>query len=379
MLEELSPEDYRCAEPLLRPFDYSVSLQAALVGDSPARIFVDDARRPRAAFALTVEGYFLAGDSQDPEVRQAFRDFMQDCVFTGQILIRVDSWMSLAVHPARWEALLPEIIPTHEAEIVPRYHYLCSQACPASLAEVPAGYALHPLAAILRGEVAAEIPEALTDETQLEAYYGSAANFVTRGAGFAVVREGQVVSWCRSNCAASGRIELGVATMPEHRQRGLATAAAAATVGECFARGWSAVSWQCDGDNIASWKTAEKLGFQKAAEYCYYCYVYDLGGQLAQLGWRAFRSGDFAKCVGYYARAFPMQARPAPSDLYYAAAASAALGDRASALRRLGEAAAAGWRSVERTLQTPGFASLFTAEDWAGILEKMREPVEAKP
>ena len=65
MFTELKPDDYHIVIPLFQAVDYSLSLPATFAGNNPGRIFVDDPQNPKVAFALTVEGYFLAGDPND--------------------------------------------------------------------------------------------------------------------------------------------------------------------------------------------------------------------------------------------------------------------------------------------------------------------------
>ncbi len=319
MFQELCPQDFYKTQSLFQAFDYSLSIRAALTGNNPGRIFVDNVAQPQMALALTVEGYLLAGDDSDPAARDAVRQFLTESIFTGQVFVRLDSWMSLAVYPGAWEARLPELIPTHEAEKVQRYHYLCRKVRHDWRAHVPAEYTVHPLAPILRGELDVHIPEELCEEATIESLWGTTENFLAKGAGFGVVHGDQVVSWCKANCVAGDQIEVGIVTLSEHRRRGLAAVVAAATVEHCLSHGFKAVSWQCDYDNVGSCKTAEKVGFEKAHEYLYYCYVYDLGDQLAQLGWRSFQLGEYEKCAQYYERSFPRQAHTPPSDYYYAA------------------------------------------------------------
>ena len=66
MFQELKPTDYEVVRSLFQGFDYSLSIHAAIEGNNPGRIFVDDPEQPRTALALTVEGTLLAGDSLDP-------------------------------------------------------------------------------------------------------------------------------------------------------------------------------------------------------------------------------------------------------------------------------------------------------------------------
>jgi len=61
MLQELRSNEFERVRFLFHGFDYSLSIYAAIEGNNPGRIFVDDAHDPRTALALTVEGYLLAG------------------------------------------------------------------------------------------------------------------------------------------------------------------------------------------------------------------------------------------------------------------------------------------------------------------------------
>jgi len=56
MFHELTPDQFAGVHSLFAGFDYSLSLQAAIVGVNPGRIFVDDVENPRTGLALTVEG-----------------------------------------------------------------------------------------------------------------------------------------------------------------------------------------------------------------------------------------------------------------------------------------------------------------------------------
>ena len=62
MLQELATNQFERARPLFQGFDYGLSIQAAIDGNNPGRIFFDNLDQPRTAFALTVEGYLLAGE-----------------------------------------------------------------------------------------------------------------------------------------------------------------------------------------------------------------------------------------------------------------------------------------------------------------------------
>ena len=112
---ELDPRNYAAVQELLRPFDYSLSVRAALEGNNPGRFFVDDPARPRAVLAITGEGTFLAGDPSDPTTIEPLRRLLRK-VFTGTVFPSAEWCISLHVDPDDWVAELPGLVPTHQAD-----------------------------------------------------------------------------------------------------------------------------------------------------------------------------------------------------------------------------------------------------------------------
>jgi RimJ/RimL family protein N-acetyltransferase len=86
------------------------------------------------------------------------------------------------------------------------------------------------------------------------------ADFERGGFGYGAVTSQAIASWCLTVFAAGDAYELGLATAPEHRGRGLATAVAAACISECLSRS-ATPHWQCEEANPASMRIAEKVGF----------------------------------------------------------------------------------------------------------------------
>jgi hypothetical protein len=94
VLRELKPNEFEKARSLFRGFDYSLSVHAAIEGNNPGRIFVDDVDRPRTALALTVEVYLLAGDDGNLETnwtrQQEEFDFLHDAPEWDAVLVRME-------------------------------------------------------------------------------------------------------------------------------------------------------------------------------------------------------------------------------------------------------------------------------------------------
>ncbi|NIM95863.1 MAG: GNAT family N-acetyltransferase [Anaerolineales bacterium] len=372
MLQELMPNECFRATNLFLDLDYSLSIRALIEGNSPGRIFVDEPLAPKTAFALTVEGYFLAGDYENSKTNQELRHFLKEKIFTGKVYVNSDTYMSLGIYPSAWEDRLPELIPSHEVEKFGCYHYLCDQVTLDWRGIVRDGYELFHVNRSFFNNPDITFPEDVRSWSDIEGQWGSLDNFFEKGVSYCVVHEGEVVSWCVPDCVAEDQIEVGIITHPAHRRRGLASVAVAVTVEHCLNHGFSKVGWHCVSDNVGSWKTAERVGFERSREYDAYYYIYDEVDHLAELGWHYFKRGEYKKTVMYYDRVFG--SRDENPDYYYhlAAAAWAALGDSDKALRYLHAAVDHGWRRPENTKDVEEFEILHGTSGWDAVLERMK-------
>jgi len=283
-MQELKPNEFERVRPMFHGFDYSLSIQAAIEGNNPGRIFVDDVTHPRTAFALTVEGYLLVGEHDNPATNASLRRLLAEKIFTGEIFVNGNDSMSLAICPETWEARLPELIPTHEIEKNERYHYRCRHLQFDWRNHLPDGYTVRCLDRTLLEDSDVVFSNQVGAWNDLTEYWGTVENFLARGIGFCVLHDNKVVSKCTSDCVAGDQIDIGIVTDSAHRRKGLAAVAVAATVEHCLERGFKTIGWHCNAFNAASWQLAEKVGFKRNREYAYYYYVYNLTEHLAELG-----------------------------------------------------------------------------------------------
>jgi RimJ/RimL family protein N-acetyltransferase len=100
------------------------------------------------------------------------------------------------------------------------------------------------------------------------ASFGTEEKVLQQTLGVVILHEGKVVCEAATGAPTHGRIEVGVTTAEEHRQRGLATIACARLIELCEAQGY-ATWWDCAKQNIPSIKLARKLGYRNEQEYRY--------------------------------------------------------------------------------------------------------------
>lgn len=370
---ELQSNDFERARCLFQGFDYSLSIQAALERNNPGRIFVDDLHDPQVALALTVEGYLLAGQNDNPETNESLRHLFKEKIFTGEVFVNGDCSMSLAVHPETWESKLPELIPTHEVEKNERYHYVCEALKFDWRAQIPTGYEVRRVDQALLEGAQVVFPDVVREWMDIGEVWWTVENYLSKGVSFVVLSEGEVVAWCTPDCVAGDHIDVGILTHPAYRRRGLASIAVAATVEHCLSRGFRAVGWHCNAYNVGSWKTAEKVGFERDREYAYYYYMYDPIDHLAELGWYYYRRGEYEKTVRYYEEVFRL--RDENADYYYhlASSAWALLGNQEQALKYLRAAVDHGWTNADWTEQQEEFEILHSNPEWSALLAQMSQ------
>ncbi|MBN1454266.1 MAG: GNAT family N-acetyltransferase [Anaerolineales bacterium] len=373
MLQELDFQEFENVHSLFNGFNYSLSIRAVLDGGNPGRIFVDDPGHPRLAFALTIEGYLLAGEYSDPDLRESMRQFFQDSIFTGQVYLDSDESITLAVHPQEWADYLPELIPTHEVEALPRYRYLCTELDYAWREHLPDGYTVHRMDRFFLDDDLRDDPDDLIDPRMIKIAWDSLDNFLAHGAGFYITHGGAIVSSCTADCRCGDQIDIGAETSPAHRHQGLATIVTAATVEYCFQKGYRRVGWHCNTINVGSWKTAEKVGFKRQGEYTYYYYMRDPLDHLAELGWHYYQLGDHEKTRQYYERLFA--ARTENPDYYYYLAASVwgEIKNAEKATRYLLAAVERGWSNLAHLKNDEDFRFLHGTPIWESILERIEQ------
>jgi len=101
---------------------------------------------------------------------------------------------------------------------------------------------------------------------EIRQMWPSIDRFAKFGFGFSVVTEGRVACWCTSEYVSKGKCGIGIETLQGYRGRGLATIAASAFVEHCVARRIKPY-WECNAENVASRRVAEKIGFTEELDY----------------------------------------------------------------------------------------------------------------
>ena len=242
MIFELS--NTSIAEHLFAGIDDSM-VRSCLQGMMGGKIYVTDPVAPKAAMAFLAEFAFFAGEP-DRELAS----------------FRPEGVVGLVPPDARWTELIGECWP--DVPPVTRYAIrkdtvFNRERLEAIVASLPEGYELK--------RIDGELYEACLENEQFEDNVGNFASkeeFLELGRGFAILKDGEIVSVASSYTVYREGIEVEIDTEEEYRRQGLASVAGAALILSCLDDGLYP-SW--DAANPESVHLAEKLGYEFSHEY----------------------------------------------------------------------------------------------------------------
>jgi RimJ/RimL family protein N-acetyltransferase len=266
LIYPLPKEHYNRIETLCQGFDYQLILTAVIEHTSPGRVLVDQPDHPTSCFLSTAEGCFLVGDSTNKSFNVELGNYIHERMTASKRGPPDERELIVSVFPDTWTNQFPTIFLTQLPIRIPRRYYICTQL--KWHQPIPPPYTIVQITQPLLANPDISIPDHIT--SWITTNWGSQDAFLKRGFGFAMMYKNRLVSWSLADCISGHRCEIGIQTQPKHRQQGLATLTAAATVDYAFQHGFQHIGWHTSEDNIGSIKVAEKVGFKRKADYIWY-------------------------------------------------------------------------------------------------------------
>jgi RimJ/RimL family protein N-acetyltransferase len=377
MIHELNPVKFETVRPLFRPLAHQPFCTAVLAGLHPGRVFVDDPEQPQAAFVTREDPWcFLAGNPDN----KAFNEALNLAIFRREIIGEDLAALLFTCHPEGWHTELATVLHPRQPIPMQRRHYVGRELTYDWRADLPAGFSIHPMDEALLERPGLAIPREV--EETIDKWRSWAGAQLT-DLGFVAIhaddaaQEAEVASWATVDAIVEGVGDAGLFTVAKHRRRGLATITAAAALEHSLSHGVSAVHWTCAESNIASIRTAEKLGFRRQPDYIMHYLVFEEAQHLGNLGYMLLQEQRYQESADLFVKVLALPGDPPAWAYHDVARAWAALGDRDKAFEYLGCAIDRGWSNVEETKECREFRELQDLPDWAAMIEKMQAGKQA--
>ncbi len=249
---KLDSKEFKKITHLVKSQD-ELSVFSVINGKNPGEIYVNNIDNPTAALIKTSECNLIAGSPNDE-------------MFNSEVSSELDFWDPLVPDSCEWMEKIPTIHKNHFIRKYKRRHYVLSSDkfvdCDATLKE---GYTLEKVDISFLRENSFENSERVLEI--LAENWGDDEKFEKYGTGYLIRDDKVIVSWSLSDCSFKKTIAIGIHTDERYRKNGFGKIAAAATIRDCFTKGYEKIDWLCVDSNKGSSATAEKLGFKVINHY----------------------------------------------------------------------------------------------------------------
>lgn len=366
-MEQIPAENFKAVRDLFAALDYQLAPQAVLGGSVPGRVYADRAERPCSALVQVSHRFYLAGDPNNAAFNEAVCQLFTEEIYpralaAGEVAFTLycsEGWAEAVADQAL--AGLDPIPGGGACYELTRSDGMRPFSLPADMRLVEANRELVEDRSIANRD---DLLEEMQSERE------SVEAFLANSFGVCLVKQGLLVTWCLSEYNLGERCEVGIATHPEYRRRGLATATGLAFLEQAEARGITRVGWQCRADNLGSRATAERIGYRLVREYESYMAFYDRPLHLAVRGDMLLRRGAYEEAHAWFARA-EATGRAPDWSFFAAGCAAARAGDDGEAFRLLDLAVERGFNRRTFYEQNEHLAGLRGESRWQALLARL--------
>lgn len=264
MLHQLSPDSFHLAKSLLET-ETRLAVTAALAGESPAELYVDDPVMPQAAILMLWNArIYLVGTPGNATFSQDFTSLLHER-YMPQGKGRQPFGFAIDFTPSVWEDDLAALFPDIESLRAEHQYYCIHLDTPILPPSLPEGFVLRKVDEALLAQSSLGNYQSLVEEIHSES--PSVDDFLQHKFGYCVQHGQDLVGWCLSEYNHGNQCELGIETLEGFQRRGLATATAQATMAHAQSVGMGKIGWHCWKANVPSSSLARKLGFEHVEDH----------------------------------------------------------------------------------------------------------------
>ncbi|NIO38667.1 GNAT family N-acetyltransferase [Candidatus Bathyarchaeota archaeon] len=277
MIFELEQDKYQNVKPILKGAFEDLVLDAIIEGTVSGSVWVDDKITPKTVFLWDSleQLFFLSGENSSKVFIDSLRRLINQTILPEAKKRRHNAFNLLVSPEERWQDKIDTILMDKPYFVKKLNTYTFNPSNLTKLAtwrdKLPSDYTLKQYNEKLLSH---DFKNVDIINGWIRACWGSTERFMKEGAGFCIIHENTLVSWCQSDFAHGNRCELVVQTDENYRNRGFASLTASACVEHFASRNYE-VNWRCYSTNVPSIRVAEKIGFEEKARRIVYRFWYD--------------------------------------------------------------------------------------------------------
>ncbi len=271
---ELKKEKYGLViEPLSRLKINTLFARSVVEEKVSGKIYVDHLSKPKTFYIIHPYGMsLLFGNSQNDHFNEQFADY----ALNKDNKRTKCEWMQAL--PQEWDEKLVELFGPKLVKSADNINKTTSGLIELNT-RINFKFNLEKYQAFKRENIKENLDVIRTNETSFNAMTGSvipsnfwnnAADFCKNGIGFSLFHKGSLATTAYSAFKFDNELELGMETLPNFRGKGFAQYVCSALIDYCIVYNYEPI-WACKYENTASYKLAEKLGFEAVLSLPYYC------------------------------------------------------------------------------------------------------------
>ncbi|MFW9820718.1 MAG: GNAT family N-acetyltransferase [Candidatus Thorarchaeota archaeon] len=265
MLEELEKSDFHNVKHLFIERTFINIFRSHLERTPiPKKVFVDNIDNPHTAIIIAIPQLFFGGRADNKEFNRELKKILYETLlleFKEKDFMEIDCYFSNRA----WEEEVNYIL--KDPYLYNRYYYEINELKLKNWRElVPEDYNIEPIDLSLLSKDYLKNYGWLIEE--IKENWVPFEEGLKEKRGFYLVKENsEIVSWCTTEYLTEDNcIEVGIATREEYQGRGFASIVGSATAEYCLSK-YKSLGWHCLATNIGSYKTAEKIGYERVREY----------------------------------------------------------------------------------------------------------------
>lgn len=252
------------------PFSYFV-IESVREGNTLAEAYVDCIDHPQISIVWDKKHNISCGGRASKAVMGKAAEFIKSELLTQEVRNNSEI-VKISYENHEWKDVLLEVMQELQPKIYPRSIYRHGMIDIPDLFPVEQNVTVQSIDMELLKAENMGYQKYMVDEIEL--MWGSVEAFIRKGFGYCAVKDNEVLSWCTGEYFSSEYCGIGIETVEPYQGKGIASAAASGFLRHCRENG-KIPHWDCWKNNIPSVKTAEKVGFEKLADYeiIFLCFV----------------------------------------------------------------------------------------------------------